>query len=126
MKPSSAMALVSRGVRSAASTLVNANTQTSAVASRFGMRVVFIRWFELVSFHNRSNELFPCVPGFLVINTSDSFGLGLLVCCHHLIGSEFNGQLIELAGEAERWLVVLVVHARAGIHPDIEGLVDSK
>src|SRR6476620_4478144 len=60
----------------------------------------------------------------LVVNTSDSFRFGLLVRSHHLARSEFDSQFVELAGEAERRLVVLVVDARAGINPDIEGLVD--
>ena len=41
-------------------------------------------------------------------------------------GSQLDRQLVELAGEAERRLVVVVVHARAGIDSDIEGLVDGK
>ena len=37
--------------------------------------------------------------------------------------NQLDRQLIQLAGEPERHLVVVVVHARAGIHPDIERLV---
>lgn len=40
--------------------------------------------------------------------------------------SEAEGQLVELAVEAERHLVVLVVHRCAGIDPDIEGLANRK
>ena len=39
-------------------------------------------------------------------------------------GDQLDRQLIDLPGDLERRLVVVVVHARAGIHPDIEGLVD--
>ena len=38
--------------------------------------------------------------------------------------NQLDRQLVELAGEPERRLVVVVVHARAGIHPDVEGLVN--
>ena len=38
--------------------------------------------------------------------------------------NQFDRQLTHLAGESKRRLVVVVVHARAGINPDIEGLVD--
>src|ERR1051326_2804261 len=41
-----------------------------------------------------------------------------------LYRSESIGQLSDLAGKAERDLIVLVVHRRAGIHADIEGLID--
>src|SRR6476661_1361344 len=61
----------------------------------------------------------------LVINTGNGFGLGFLVLCHHLTRSEFDSQLVELAGEAERRLVILVVHTRASIHPDVERLIDG-
>src|SRR5205823_6994386 len=39
---------------------------------------------------------------------------------------ELNGQLAELAGKAERRLIVLVVHAGAGIDTDIERLIDGE
>jgi hypothetical protein len=41
----------------------------------------------------------------------------------HLFWPEFHRQITDLAGEAERYLVVLVVHRRAGVEPDAEGLV---
>jgi hypothetical protein len=41
-------------------------------------------------------------------------------------GDQLDRQFIDLAGEPERRLVVLVLHARAGIHPDIESLVDGR
>jgi hypothetical protein len=41
-----------------------------------------------------------------------------------LLRNQLDRQLVHFTGESERRLVVLVVHARAGIHPDIEGLVD--
>jgi hypothetical protein len=47
----------------------------------------------------------------------------LVVVFSQLPRPELNGQLVELAGEAEWRLVVLVFHARAGIDADIEGLV---
>ena len=37
---------------------------------------------------------------------------------------QLDGQFVELAGEAERYLVVFVVHGCARIDPDIERLVD--
>src|SRR5690242_20358576 len=37
---------------------------------------------------------------------------------------QLDSQPIELAGEPERRLVVGVVHRRAGIHSDIEGLIN--
>ena len=36
---------------------------------------------------------------------------------------DLERQLVELAGERERHLVVLVVHRRAGVGADVEGLV---
>src|SRR6516164_1244388 len=43
----------------------------------------------------------------------------------HLRRDELDRQLVELAGEAERRLVVIVVYPRASIHPDVEGLIDG-
>src|SRR4029450_2623973 len=60
----------------------------------------------------------------LVINSGKGFGLGFFVIGSHLRWFELDGQLVELAGEAERRLIVLVVHASAGIHSHVEGLVD--
>src|SRR4030095_7328592 len=62
----------------------------------------------------------------LVIRSGDGFGLSLLILRRHLVRLELNSQLVELSGEAERRLVVLVIHPRAGINPDIEGLIDRK
>src|SRR5205823_14774742 len=44
----------------------------------------------------------------------------------HLCWFQLDCQLVEFSGEAKRRVIVLVVHARASINPDIEGLVDSK
>ncbi len=53
--------------------------------------------------------------------------LGLLLQEHRLLRSgrnQLDGQLVELAGEAERRLVVVVVHAGASVDPNIEGLIN--
>src|SRR4029078_9492606 len=60
----------------------------------------------------------------LVVQSSDGFGLGFFVIGSHLRWFEFDGQLVELASEAERRLVILIVNPRASIHPDIKGLIN--
>src|SRR4030095_8393574 len=59
----------------------------------------------------------------LVIRSGDGFGLSLLILRRHLVRLELNSQLVELSGEAERRLVVLVVHPRASVHTNVEGLL---
>jgi hypothetical protein len=49
-----------------------------------------------------------------------------ILCYRQLIPSLLSlrlGQLIELAGEGERYLIILIVHRGAGIRPDVERLV---
>src|SRR5271167_1022366 len=62
-------------------------------------------------------------PGLLVFGYGDCFRSGLVVVCGKLRRTEFEGQLVDLAGEWERYLIVVVVHSGAGIHADVEGLV---
>ena len=76
-------------------------------------------WETARVFHNRSDHL-----------------LRRILCCLRLLfelllllggrRNQFECHLAELAGEAERQLVVLVVHPRAGIHADVQGLVDRQ
>ncbi len=47
-----------------------------------------------------------------------------MVIARQLRRPELEGELVELAGEAERHLVVLVVHGRARIDAHVEGFVD--
>src|SRR4029077_11402219 len=75
-------------------------------------------------FHNRSNELLRCVPGFLVVGYGDCFRGGLLVLCAKLRRTGLDGQLVDRALEREWRQIILVVHSCAGIHTDIEGLVN--
>src|SRR5262249_41011504 len=49
----------------------------------------------------------------------------LLIVARELHRPELEGELAELASEAERHLVVLVVDGRAGVDAHIEGLVDG-
>ena len=56
----------------------------------------------------------------LVVHSCDGFGLGLLVLSHQLARAKFDGQLFDLAGEGEGWLVIFVFHTQAGIDADIE------
>src|SRR5262249_32458561 len=49
----------------------------------------------------------------------------LMVLACELLRSEFKGQFGKLSGEAERHLVVLVIHRRSGIHANVERLVES-
>src|SRR5215475_6229872 len=48
----------------------------------------------------------------------------LLVLGRELRPIDRQRQLVELAGERERHLVLLVVHRRAGVGTDVEGLVE--
>src|SRR5436190_24241272 len=60
----------------------------------------------------------------LVVQSSDGFGLGLLVLSRHLVRPEFVGQLVNRPGKVEGQRVA-VVHPRAGIAADVEGLVEG-
>ena len=59
----------------------------------------------------------------LIPGSGDCCSNDLAVRGGQLLRAEFEGQLVELAREAERHLVVLVVYSGAGVHADIEGLV---
>src|SRR5262249_33683115 len=50
---------------------------------------------------------------------------GLLVIAAQLRWPELEGQLVDLAGERERHLVVLVVDWRAGVDAHVESFVDG-
>ena len=60
----------------------------------------------------------------LVVRSGERMLDGLVVVLSELRWPQLDGQLVERAGKAERRLVVLVLHAQAGINADIEGLVD--
>src|SRR5450755_900651 len=47
-----------------------------------------------------------------------------MVVARQLRRPQLEGYLVELAGKAERHLVILVVDWRAGIHADIKGFVN--
>src|SRR6266436_5127202 len=59
----------------------------------------------------------------LISRFGDRFLRLLLVRSGQLHRPEVDGQLIDLAVECERYLVVLVVDPRAGVDADVEGLV---
>src|SRR5262245_47384181 len=52
-----------------------------------------------------------------------SFPEALFVLGRQLRPVDSDGQLVELAGELERHLVVPVIHRSAGVRADVEGLV---
>src|ERR1019366_3390858 len=62
-------------------------------------------------------------PTHLVVRYGDCSRSLFLVLLRQLHRPELEGQLVDLAVERERHLVVLVVHTRSGIDPNIEGLV---
>src|SRR6267378_5869979 len=65
--------------------------------------------------------------GLLLIVRSGRWVLDeLLFQACQLRRSKLERHLGDLASEAERNLVVLVVHRRTGVHADIEGLVDGQ
>src|SRR5262245_41741923 len=51
---------------------------------------------------------------------------GLLIIAGELHWSKLEGELVKLAGEAERRLVVFVVNRRARIDAHIEGFIDGQ
>ena len=59
------------------------------------------------------------IPGFLYLSFEE-----LLFLSRPLCRDELHSQFGYLAGEPERWLVIVVVHARSRVHTDIERLVD--
>ena len=85
-----------------------------------GAVCVFVRLIDSRAAHRGQRRI------RLVVHSGDSFGLGLDVGGHHLIGAELDRQLIELAGETKRHLVVFVIHACAGIHSHVEGFVEGQ
>src|SRR6185312_10489145 len=64
--------------------------------------------------------------GALIPGPGESFLRVLLIGRRDLRRAEFDCQLDEFAGEAERWLIVLVVHTEASIHADVEAFVDRQ
>src|SRR5271165_4951989 len=62
-------------------------------------------------------------PGILVLRDGDCFRSRLVVLRGKLRRTEFEGELVDLAGEGEGHLIVVVVHPGAGIHANVEGLV---
>lgn len=72
------------------------------------------------SFHDHA-------PVMSVLLARVSRFLGLLLQEHCLLRSwrnQLDGQFIELAGEAERWLVVVIVHTSACVDPNVKGLIN--
>src|ERR1700730_14590504 len=69
-----------------------------------------VKWFWLI------------VCFFLVVGSGECFRCGLSIRRGQLLRPEIEGQLVDCPGEPERH-VVAVVHRRAGIHTDVEGLV---
>src|SRR5947207_14881128 len=63
------------------------------------------------------------LPARLVLGPGESFVNDLLIRRRQLLRPEVEGQLVDLAVEAERHLIVLVVHRRAGVYSNVEGLV---
>src|SRR5215471_550044 len=61
----------------------------------------------------------------LVMRSSAADPNGLTVLVTELLAPEIEGQLGELPGEAERHLVVVVVHWGAGIDAHVEGFVEG-
>src|SRR5580704_6580138 len=70
--------------------------------------------------HGTASVSLGCKPG-----ATDFFVKPLLVLGSHP-RLQVHGQLDQLPGEAERRLVVVVVHPSACIHSDVEGLIDRR
>src|SRR4051794_15177177 len=60
----------------------------------------------------------------LVLRASEHLPADVTVAARQLLRSELEGHLDDLPVEAERYLVIAVIDRRAGVHADIEGLVD--
>ena len=60
----------------------------------------------------------------LIVHSGERILNDLVVVLGQLRRPKLDGQLVELAGEAERHLVVVVVDRRARVDADVEGLVD--
>jgi hypothetical protein len=63
-------------------------------------------------------------PARLVMRRGQSVRCGLFFNFGQLRRPEFEGQLVDRAGELERQLVA-VIHPRASIEPNIEGLING-
>src|SRR5262249_10536527 len=75
--------------------------------------------------HRRGTRCFINEPRELlrlVFSILDLLSKGLLL--RRIKRSQLDCQLIEIAGEPEWWLIVVVIYSRAGIHSDIEGLAN--
>jgi hypothetical protein len=59
----------------------------------------------------------------LVFRSDDVFVHDVAVLLGDLLLPELEGQLGDLTGKVERHLVIVVVHWRASVHADVEGLV---
>src|SRR5712671_1424153 len=93
--------------------IIGGSSSANAFASAGDLKgKLRVKWFWLI------------VCPLLVHGFADSFCSGLLLRRRHLRRPEIKGQLVDFAGEAERELVTLV-HRRAGIDPNVEGLVDG-
>jgi hypothetical protein len=62
-------------------------------------------------------------PLHLILRYGDGFTHLRLIQLGQLQWSELEGQLVDLAVEAERHLIVLVVHRRMRIYSNVKGLV---
>jgi hypothetical protein len=60
--------------------------------------------------HPSSPSLHQVLLCPLAVHHGVGFGLCLLVLRHQLFRPEFEGELVELAGETERHLIIVVVH----------------
>ena len=69
-----------------------------------------VKWFWLI------------VCFFLIVGSGECFLCGLSIRRSHLLRAEIEGQLVNCPGKTER-NGVAIVHRRAGIHADVEGLV---
>ena len=107
------------------SAALTCNTPTIAMAAQ--RRKLFRRPIAILRPSGHPQKGTPAIRiifSRLIVRACEAFLKVRLTPRRYLRRPELDGQLVELAGEAERRLVVLVVHARAGIHADIEGLVD--
>src|SRR6266404_9304144 len=84
-----------------------------------------LRRLPLHSWWRRTNRrhLSGCWYPSLISRLGDRFLHLLFFSSGQLHRSEVDGQLIYLTVECERHLIVLVIDPRAGIDPDVEGLV---
>ena len=61
----------------------------------------------------------------LAVYSGVSVGLGFLAFRRQFLRPELEGELVELACETERHLIIFVVHRRSGVHTNVEGFVDG-